>query len=171
MVEVNWAVDDPPHPVSRRHEGRSDVQQAELPEVLALAEEGWCLAPDAPMWVFLPAVWPVSERTWVPDRSTNYVTRWSDSGYSDRVPWSDHDYTEVEADMNMLLGQAGVPGRPAGRLWLLRVPAQFKDLDDVLDDLVSSADAQSVVPNCNRDFVVHVAHRLQPLFDEPGGRG
>lgn len=165
MVEVNWAVDDPPHPASRPYEGRSDAEQAGLPEVLALTREGWWLAPDPPMWVFLPAVWPVRERTWVPDRSTNYMTRWSDNGYSDRVSWSDHDYAEVETDVNVLLGQVGLPDRPAGRLWLLRIPAQFNALDDVLDGLVSSAEGHGIIPSCNRDFVAHVAHRLQLLFD------
>ena len=66
--------------------------------------------------------------------------------------------------MNMLLLQAGVPDRPPGRLWLLRIPAQFNELDDVLDDLVSSAAESNIIPSCNRDFVAHVARRIQLLF-------
>ena len=40
----------------------------ELPEVQALAAEGWRPLHDAPLYRLLPAAWPPGHRTWVPDR-------------------------------------------------------------------------------------------------------
>ena len=34
---------------------------------IAAREDGFEVAPDAPLWLFLPAVWPVESRTWIRD--------------------------------------------------------------------------------------------------------
>ena len=37
----------------------------ELPEVVAAGRQGFAPAPEAPMWCFLPVVWPDAHRAWV----------------------------------------------------------------------------------------------------------
>lgn len=136
-----------------------------LPEVLAARAAGWFLAPDAPLWVFLPAVWPASSRAWIPDRSTRYAVVRCDDEPPRREPWSTQDADEVEADMSDLLAQCGLSHRPAGRLWLLRPPAGFATLDDTLRQLIRRAEAAGAPIMACPQFVAAVDDALEFLFD------
>jgi hypothetical protein len=116
-----------------------------LPVVVAARSHGWHLAPDAPVWSFLPAVWPAHARAWVPDRAVRVVRLQCDDDRVDAViPWSAWDHAEVEGDTNTLLSEAGLPPRPFGRLWLLRPPPGFDELDDAVDAVISGAAAAGV---------------------------
>ena len=141
----------------------------ELPEVLKARDEGWFLASDAPMWAFLPAVWPAEHRRWLPDRSIRW-TRISCSGApSTDVPWSAWDYFEHERDINELLTASSVPPRPAGRLWLLRTPEAFRDLDSTIDSLAESAVRVEIALCCSQDFVEFVETSIDDWFETRHG--
>lgn len=97
----------------------------ELPEVQALAADGWRPLHDAPLYCLLPAAWPTAHRTWVPNRlprvscggttATYYgsVAALPDEGDEDY--WGD-DIAAGEAR------EAGLPSPPSGRIWLVRSP-------------------------------------------------
>ena len=140
MVEYDWGLDEPPHPLGRSLDERSDLEVGQLPEVRALLAEGWFLAPEAPVLAFLPAIWPRSARTWIPDRSTHYaIVSTLDGDWNVletcREPWTQTDHDTYEIDINVLLGEGRVPPRPAGRIWLLRPPPGFSSLDEAVDHL------------------------------------
>ena len=141
----------------------------ELPDVLKARDEGWYLAPDAPMWAFLPAVWPAEHRRWLEDRSIRW-TRVSCSGPpSTEVPWSAWDYLEHERDVNELLTASSVPPRPAGRLWLLRPPQVFPDLDSTIDSLAEGAVQAEIALTCSREFVEFVEATIDGWFEPRQG--
>lgn len=99
-----------------------------------LAELGWELAPEAPMWVFLPYVWPPDTRTWVPDRSTRreVATTLDSSGHMTAVecrPLPAEESETQERGAATDLTAVGIPPRPRGRLWLLRPVGDFDELD------------------------------------------
>lgn len=168
MASIDWGRDEPPHE-SARPAGvteRLPVEPGALPEVQRLTADGWYLAPEAPMWCFLPAVWPRRARTWVPDRATRYLEEWRGDETPVTHPWPPELYEEMEADAAGLLASAGVEARPANRLWLLRVPPRFPHLDDVLDDLMVEADKRGAEPGCNAAFVDLVAVRIRRLFND-----
>jgi len=48
-----------------------------------------------------------------------------------RHPWTAGMHFDAERDANKMLVAAGLPPRPAGRLWVLRPAARFPDLDSV----------------------------------------
>ncbi|MFD3872805.1 DUF5956 family protein [Streptomyces sp. NPDC058623] len=139
-----------------------------LPEVRELGEWGWSLAPDAPMWVFLPYVWPPRARTWVPDRST----RWQIETVLDSanrvidivchpVPESERETQERDATAD--LARVGIPPRPAGRLWLLRPVGGFEGVEDVLDHLCSGAETRGVAVALSEEFAQLCADELESL--------
>jgi Family of unknown function (DUF5956) len=113
----------------------------QLPEVRRLLADGWTLAPDAPMFAFLPAVWPADRRTWVPDRSAHVEQRSVVTATTGRVrahhtvPVSPAARAEAEDDVDALLAEAGITGRPRGRLWLLKPPPGYASVDAVLDEV------------------------------------
>ncbi|GAB3402007.1 DUF5956 family protein [Flindersiella endophytica] len=165
-VRHDWGLGEPPHPVAGGHAGRSELEPADLPEVRQLVGEGWELAPDAPMYVFLPAVWPAELRTWVPDRSTRYATNWrsSPSDPVSRVPWEEELRRDLEAGANRDLERVGIAPRPPDRLWLLRPPAGFARLDALLTYLaVEQAEQRGLDPSCNPAFVGFVGDELRRL--------
>lgn len=137
----------------------------DLPAVLAAVERGYEPAPEAPMWCFLPAVWPVHARLWIHDRRIRRMTVACEGQPVRRVPWSAADYAEVESDVNSTLNQCGLPSRPFGRLWLLSPPPGVGSLDEALTSLVTSATAEGLEPAASAAFVEHVAHELVKLFD------
>jgi hypothetical protein len=150
-----------------------------LPEVRELVELGWVLAPEAPMWVFLPFVWPPAGRTWVPDRST----RWEVDTVFDgdgRVldvacrPVAAGERETLEDDAAADLELAGLPPRPRGRLWLLRPVGGFRDVDAVLDFLCARAEERGVLPGLSAAFVELCRRELEALAEAAGevpGRG
>ena len=75
----DWS-DDPPHPIEQPELTGPARRPEELLEIQRLLSEGWELAPDAPVWVFLPAIWPRNERTWVPDRVSRTATVYDING-------------------------------------------------------------------------------------------
>ncbi|WP_246219295.1 DUF5956 family protein [Phytoactinopolyspora halotolerans] len=121
------------------------------------------------MWVFLPAVWPRSHRTWVRRERDRVVTTYEmdidGNVISKRVTsWTDEDYAVEEEDSNVALADAGLPARPPDRTWYLRSPSGVEQLDDVLRRLIDDADANSIEPWCNSEFVAFVSRRLRETY-------
>ncbi|WP_258724902.1 DUF5956 family protein [Cellulomonas sp. NS3] len=138
-----------------------------LPSVAAARAQGWHLAPDAPLWCFLPAVWPARQRAWVPDRSVRVVRTVCDGVPGPEIPWSAWDHAEVEGVVASLLADAGVPARPPGRLWLLRPPPGTRDLDDAVDRLAAGAESAGVPVRCCAELVAWSAATVDGWF-RPG---
>lgn len=124
-----------------------------LPVVVAARADGWHLAPEAPIWAFLPAVWPAEARAWVPDRSVRLSRMQCDGGIEAVIPWTAWDFAETERDTNDMLVESGVPARPFGRLWLLKPPPSFTDLDDVTEAITAGAQADGVPHTCCAELV------------------
>jgi hypothetical protein len=80
------------------------------------------------------------------------------------VPWSTADYFEVEAEVNELLAQCGLPPRPGGRIWLFKPPPDQPSVDDTLSLLVESAGAAGVDEMASAPFVDHVRTTLPTFF-------
>jgi len=165
VIQPDWGPDEEPARFGGSPATPSSQVADALPEVLAARSAGWFLAPDAPMWVFLPAVWPASSRVWIPDRSTRSAVVWCDDEPPRREPWSWQVADEVEADMNALLAQCGLPPRPAGRLWLLRPPAGFATLDDALRELLRRAEVSGAPIMACPQFVAAADDALEFLFN------
>ncbi|WP_380163915.1 DUF5956 family protein [Jannaschia sp. R86511] len=135
-----------------------------LPAVMAASERGWFLAPEAPMWCFLPAVWPSAQRAWVPDRSLRVVRVRREGAAETVIPFSAWDFEEQEEFINQVLVSAGVPPRPFGRLWLLRPPQRFRDLSAVVDALDAGVDAEGVPAWCCPELVAWTRTRIRTWF-------
>lgn len=118
-MESDW-FDDAPHPSSSEEATTLTVDQ--LPEVKALQDEGWWLAPEAPIFTFLPAVWPRTMRTWVHDRSTHYVREWINYVERPLQPFTEDDWFTVDNIADHSCQMAGFPGSPRRRIWLLQLP-------------------------------------------------
>ena len=152
-MAFDWGTAQAAHPAAAVADGDEPVvglDREQLPEVRVLLGEGWTVAPDAPMFAFLPAVWPAQLRTWVPDRTvrteqhsavdaTTREVRWRDT-----VPASAAAVQQVEDDVDALLAKAGITGRPSGRLWLLKPPPGYPSVDAVLDEVDRRAAATGV---------------------------
>jgi len=112
----------------------------ELPEVQALAGDGW--RPLEPAHVFggLPAVWPVEHRCWVPDRLPRMSSSYCTGGAHRVVPWDESVWEEDAQDRRALVAECGLPAEPAGRIWLLRSPWPSLGLEVVLSILSRTAD-------------------------------
>lgn len=167
-VGMSWDVSGLPHRLAERRSGVSELEPDQLPEVRELGQWGWSLAPDAPMWVFLPYVWPPGARTWVPDRST----RWQIDTTLDATcqllnvachPVSQAERETQERDADADLARVGIPPRPAGRVWLLRPVGEFKDVEGVLDHLCASAEARGVPVGLSAEFAELCAEELRGL--------
>lgn len=135
----------------------------ELPEVVAAGRQGFEPAPEAPMWCFLPVIWPDAHRAWVRDRrARTSVVGWDD-GRTQRVHWAATNYAEIEADLNRLLAELGLPPRPPGRIWLLR-PPPGRSLDEFLGLVWSSWTSAGNPAMATRDFVHHTAALVAEAF-------
>ncbi|GAA3043845.1 hypothetical protein GCM10017562_00830 [Streptomyces roseofulvus] len=165
---MSWDESGVPHRVASRRSGTSELEPDRLPEVRELVEMGWALAPEAPMWVFLPYVWPARARTWVPDRST----RWQIDTTLDATgqildvechPLSPGEKETQEEDAAADLAIAGVPPRPRGRLWLLRPVGGLGDLQAVLEHLCAAAEARRVHTGLSVTFTRLCAGELEAL--------
>ncbi|MFC9694768.1 DUF5956 family protein [Kribbella sp. NPDC056951] len=164
VLNVDWGLETP---AAAPGGERLPLAAPDLPEVMELLRTGWALAPDEPMWVFLPAVWPSTHRVWVADRSTRWVEHSRDGVVVERVPWSDELHAEVEADHNELLAQAGIPARPVGRLWLLKAPSKLASVQKVLELVLepSLQPGSPLLPSCNAEFVRHTQQTVSALFE------
>ncbi|MEO3781395.1 DUF5956 family protein [Micromonospora sp. B11E3] len=168
-IAYDWGLDQPAEPAAARA-ADADVDGLEpeqLPEVRELVAQGWQMAPDAPMIAFLPAVWPSELRTWVPDRAARYE-QWYEQDpktlkvrREQTVQASWESRVEVENDLDALLADAGVTGRPRGRLWLLKPPPGWASVDDFLAELGRQADAAGIDAECSAEYVQLAARLLR----------
>jgi hypothetical protein len=138
----DWNVDPPAVLSSPGTRIRKTPEQ--LPEVVALCAAGWELAPDAPVWAFVPAVWPREDRLWVADRWTLTVEHSVNGVLVDVAPWTEQDYLEQDRDLDELCARSGVPSRPRDRLWLLRTPGT-RHVDDILEEVVREISKQGII--------------------------
>lgn len=90
----------------------------ELPEVAALAGQGWRPLRRFPLFACLPALWPAGLRGWVPDRLPHVAV----IGFGMRR-WVEPAQWDHDAEQARYAQTAGVvEPPPSGRLWLLRSP-------------------------------------------------
>jgi hypothetical protein len=174
MELADWGVDSDPAHFPRSGDGRFAPTESDdpvdLPLFRAAGDCGYEAAPEAPMWTFLPAVWPETARTWTPDTRVRQM-RVSCNGEPLRVvPWSTVDYFEMESDANGTLAECGLPSRPPGRLWLLKPPPGQPSLEHTLGTLLASAEGAGVQVRSTREFVELAQRELSAMFahDRPG---
>lgn len=172
MAPGDWAVDGDETRFSQEQDSLLGVDTddaAELPGVQAAAALGFEPAPEAPLFCFLPAVWPGQARAWIRDaRIRHGVVASSGGEHGTRVPWSTWDYFEIEADINRLLADCGFAPRPPGRVWLLKPPSGFGSLDAVVSHLSASAADAGLPILADRTFADHVGREVEKIF---GNRG
>ncbi|MFI7517733.1 DUF5956 family protein [Micromonospora echinofusca] len=137
-----WGIDQPPDPAAARaaDTDTDGLTPEQLPEVRELTARGWQLAPDAPMLVSSPRC---GLRSCVPGCRTGQPAT--------RSSWESRN--EVENDNDALLADAGITGRPRGRLWLLKPPPGFTSVDDFLAELGRRADAAGIGGACSPEYV------------------
>jgi hypothetical protein len=138
----------------------------EEPVAAAPVGSDWFQAPEAPMWAFLPAVWPIRHRCWIPVTGAPVAVEFEVSPdwnvESRRItPWTSDDIRSAEEDVNQLLLDAGVPARPPGRSWFLQVSAPIGNLDEFLLNAISAAETHNIAAACTREFVTHVSEYLR----------
>ena len=166
----DWAVGEDEARFTREQDrliGVDTDDPADLPGSRAAAALGFEPAPEAPLFCFLPALWPAGARAWIRDVRIRHGQVSSGEGSSDRVPWSTWDYVELEAETNRLLVTCGFDPRPPGRLWLLKPPPAFDSLDAALTHLSASASAAGLPILADRTFAEHVGREVARIFTEP----
>ena len=131
---------------------------------VAAREDGFEAAPDAPLWLFLPAVWPVESRAWIRDNRIRRLRTMIEGRWVD-LPWGTADYFEVEASEQDVIRSFGLPPRPPGRVWLLRPPPAVSDLGQTLQLLTDSARSAGVATEVTLEFFDHTARTLRALFE------
>lgn len=168
MESLDWGADSEPLRVRGVPDGRFSPTEADdplaMPAVRAARAQGFEPAPEAPLWTFLPAVWPSSARAWIPDARVRHMQVSGEGEPARTVPWASADYFEMEADANRLLAECGLPPRPPGRLWLLKSPQGLGCLDATLSRLVKSAKSAGLDIVADRTFVHQVRGDLDGLF-------
>jgi hypothetical protein len=118
MTEQEWR-DDAASPLSVNGP-RVPLPRSELPEVLELVSQGWVLAHEAPVWAFLPAVFPRTHRTWLHDRSTWYFEEWVDGVPQPPRPLPSDDVADVQRVYADHAARCGFVDWDASRIWMLR---------------------------------------------------
>ena len=169
MAEGDWAVDEPEARFARQQGDLLGVETddpCDLPGVRAAAALGFEPASEAPLFCFLPAIWPAGARAWIRDVRIRHGQVSRGDGPSRRVPWSTWDYFELEEETNRLLLTCGFVPRPPGRLWLLKPPPGFDTLDAVMSHLSASAIAAGLPILADRGFADHVDRTVTQLFSE-----
>gem|GEM_PF-6535601 len=141
----------------------SDDAQA-LPLAMAAQKDGFEVAPEAPLWLFLPAVWPVEARAWIRDNRIRHLRTMVEGRWVE-LPWGTADYLETEADEQAILQALGLPPRPRGRVWLLRPPPGRADLNETLQLVTASAQSAEVETELTHEFLDHTARTLGALFE------
>jgi hypothetical protein len=144
-VDDPWGIDDPPAvqstpPLPPRLARLAEVQRTriaipdadladwgfpradELPEVQTLASEGWRPLHEAPLYCLLPAAWPATHRTWVPDRRPRVSCGGTTASYYGSVMPLPEDSAWEDDTAAQEAREAGLPAPPTGRLWLIRSP-------------------------------------------------
>lgn len=144
MMVADWGVDE--ESVYVRSSSGPPRAAHEIREVQEQAVEGFELLDDSFMSSYAPAIWPREHRRWAQDHSTHFKTVVINDEPASRYPWTVWDHIEIERDYNELLVAAGLPPRPAGRLWLLRPPARLPDLNAALSELTRRAVAAGAEP-------------------------
>ncbi|WP_423804960.1 DUF5956 family protein [Nocardioides salarius] len=115
MVEWEWGEDEQPSSFGLSSSCGEPVysdQPDDVPEVRAARARNYFPAHEAPLWCFIPAIWPSEARAWVHDRRVRHSTRLCDGGPLERLPWTAADYADIENDTNALLAELGLPPRP-----------------------------------------------------------
>jgi len=167
MVAADWGLDTEEtsfaHVPHDRCEPIDSDDPAMLPQAQAARAQGYEPAHEAPMWCFLPAIWPESARAWVRDTRVRHASGSCD-GRAWRAPWSAADHAEIEVDTNEMLRRCGLPPRPAGRVWLLKPPPGFTNLQETLGHLGRTAELAGLDAMASRSFVEHVERELDTLF-------
>ena len=172
-IAYDWGVDQPPDPAAEDAGEAAGVGPEELPEVRELIAQGWQLAPDAPLYAFLPAVWPRELRTWVPDRATRYETWYEQDPKTHAVLRTETReagpamMAEIDDDHDWTLARVGITGRPRGRLWLLKPPPGYDSVDAVLDQVWHRAQQQGIELTLNEPFVQLAARTVRSEAPPP----
>ena len=177
MKAVDWGVDIHPARFPGAGDGRfaptDSDDPVDMPAVRVAREHGYEPAPEAPLWTFLPAVWPEAARAWIPDDRVRHA-RVACIGEPERVvPWSTADYFEMEAEANWMLAECGLPARPPGRLWLLKPPPGQESLERFVGLLLASSKRAGLPVMATAQFVEHIRQDLSAWFDsgDPGTTG
>jgi hypothetical protein len=167
MAEADWGVHDEPSSFGPRASDWEPVDSdrpEDVRDVMAARAHGYTPTPEAPLWCFIPAIWPPEARVWVRDTRVRHLTRQCDGGPLDRLPWTTADYADHENDTNAFLAELGLPARPAGRIWLLRAPAPYGTAQDVLDDIWVGWQASGGPAMATPEFVEYAQSRLHEIF-------
>jgi hypothetical protein len=167
VVEADWGVHDEPSSFGRRGAEWDPVVSNDpeaVPGVVVARAHGWSPAPEAPLWCFIPAIWPAESRTWVRDTRVRQLTRQYDGRALERLPWTTADHADDENDTNAFLAQLGLPPRPAGRIWLLRAPEPWRSAQDVLDEIRAGWQASGGPAMASPAFVEYAQSRLREIF-------
>lgn len=141
---------------------------ASVPEVQLAANEGYEALDEAPVWCFLPALWPAHARRWIRDPRVRTAVVSCQGEPTRPVPWSAADYAEIETDANNTLAECGIPPRPPGRIWLLKPPPGHGLLAETLGHLASSAGTAGIPFMSSAALAAHTAGELRRLFNPQG---
>ncbi len=163
----DWGFDLPESDFDAPFEWSVDTDEPEeLPSVIAAARLGYEPAPEAPIYAFLPAVWPNEFRAWVRDIRIRHgmASTSEDAHVHQRTPWSTWDYFEFEDDYNQYINDCGLPPRPPGRLWLLRPPPGFASLNDTLQHFSDTATAAGLFLEAQPAYAERVSREIANLF-------
>ncbi|MFD3699414.1 DUF5956 family protein [Streptomyces sp. NPDC058646] len=165
---MSWDEDGAPHPLAQRRTGRSEQEPDRLPEVRELEVLGWEQAPASTLWAFLPYVWPVRDRTWIPDRSTHWAVETGLDGEGhvtgvECAPLSEADVDLLDGETDAILAGLGLPPRPRGRLWLLRPVGDLPTVEAVLGHLRAVAAGRGVEERPSPAFLALARDELAAL--------
>lgn len=121
------------------------------------------MEPDAPMWIFLPAIWPASRRTWVPAGMQMTKTYSHDSAtgktHAHERPRTQDEQADIDDDADSLLAEAGIAPRPRGRFYYLEMPTGISDLNHILK-LIAERARQKGVEQCCCEAFIHTASEV-----------
>jgi hypothetical protein len=167
MVEADWGVDEQATVfdfAASDWEPVDSDRADDVPEVVAARARGYFPAHEAPLWCFIPAIWPSEARAWVSDYRVRHLRRFCEGGPSERLPWTTADYARHEQGANADLAALGLPQRPPGRIWLLRAPEPYATPQDVLDVIWSGWLASGGRAMATAELVEYADRRLREIF-------
>ena len=167
MVECDWGLAEEPasfDPGAWRGDPVYSDEPDDVPAVRLARAQGYFPAHEAPLWCFIPAIWPSAARAWVHDQRVRHLTKTCDGGPLERLPWSTADYARHEKDTNRLLAELGLPARPAGRIWVLRAPEPYATPQDILDEIWAGWQASGGPAMATPRFVEYAQDRVREIF-------